>query len=221
MTAMTKETETKTKKPIWYPMIAGALFGFTSVYIGKDLISGGANGESLFDQINVSQIAALFVAFVLFVCAAMVAIGFASPKAGIAMKMIEDRDQWEDERTMMWLSVVGCASYAAVMVMLALAEPFGLVQSLPALIAIGILAVIFCYTGWRLLREYDELWQGVNSETCTYGMYLTLFIGGTWSVLAQLKFIPALSPLDWITLLTAACLIGAILSSQRRGMLDD
>ncbi len=122
MNTMTKDPDNKASKATtWYPIIAGALFGFTAVYIGKDIVSGGANGQSLFDVISVSQVAALFVAFLVLFCALLVAIGFSVPRR-IAMKMFEDREQWEEERTMMWLSTVGCTAYGAVMVMLALAE---------------------------------------------------------------------------------------------------
>ena len=40
-------------------------------------------------------------------------------------------------------------------------------------------------------------------------------------MLAHLECAPALAPLDWITLMTAACVAGAIIATQIRGMLDD
>lgn len=222
MTAMTKETQPKNSKSIsWYPIIAGALFGFSAVYVGEDLITGGANGKSLLDLINVSQLAALAVASLLLICLVIVAIGFAFPKTGIAMKLFEDIEEWQEERTKMWNSVVGGGAWAIMMVVLAFTEELNLVGSVPALVVMGLAACVVGYTSWRILGEYDELGHGVNSETYTYAMYLTLTVGGAWSVAAQLQFLPALGPLDWITLLTLAICAGAIWAAQKRGLLDD
>lgn len=222
MNTMTKETDPKDKKPRnWYPIIAGALFGFTAVYVGEDLITGGANGKSLLDVVNVSQIAALAVAGLILICLVFVAIGFAFPKAGIAMKLFEDTAEWREERTKMWNSVVGGGAWVIMMIVLAFAEQLGLLGNVAALVAMGLAACVVGYTSWRILNEYDELGHGVNSETYTYAMYLTLTIGGAWSVAAQLEFVPALGPLDWITLLTLAIVVGAIWAAQRRGLLDD
>lgn len=221
MNAMAKDNDTKDEKPSrWYVLLACGLIGAAGGYIGTDLITGGANGQPLID-IGLSEGIALFLGGILLVCLVIVGIGFGIPKAGMAMSMFEDREQWEDERTMMLLSGLGGGAYAAVLIMLALAEPFQLYGSIPALAVIGALLIVFVYTGWRLLHEYDELWQGVNSETCTFGLYVTMGVGGIWSILAHLGFVGALSPLDWISLMTASCIAGSIISAQRRGMLED
>lgn len=219
MTAMTNPEEPKKKRSYWYSLAAWALSGAVAGYIGADLITGGANGEMI--DINVSQVAAITVGAILVFCTAIVAVGFGFPKAGIAMKMVEDIEQWEDERSIMWLSALGAGAWGGAMIALALVEPLGLTRSPVMLAVMGVLMVGFVYSCWRLLREYDELWQGINAETCTYGMYLTLLIGGAWSVVAHLGFISPLAALDWITLLTATCILGAILATRKRGMLED
>lgn len=219
---MTEDTDKKSSKSsIWYQLIAGALFGFTAVYVGEDLITGGANGVSLFDVVSISQIAATGVAGLLLICLVIVAVGFGIPKAGIAMKMFEDLDEWQEERTKMWNSVAGGGTWAIMMIALAFAEELNLQGSVPALLVMGLLAGLVVFTSWRILAEYDELGHGLNSETYTVAMYITLAAGGAWSVAAQMAFVPALGPLDWITLLTAAIIVGAIWAAQRRGLLDD
>lgn len=102
-------------------MAAGALMGFCAMSIGKDLITGGANGQPV--SVDLSTWAAILVAGLLLMCLAIVAIGFVFPRAGIPMKMVEDREQWEDERSMMVLSCVGGGAYAAALLLIALAKP--------------------------------------------------------------------------------------------------
>lgn len=221
MNTMSKQdTPDKEKRSSWYWIAACALCGATAGYVGSDLFTGGANGEPLLD-VTLSQVAALSVSFILVLCFIIVAIGFASPRLGMAMKMFEDIEQWEDERVMMWLSAIGGLAYTLALILLALAEPLGMAGSVPLLVVLGVLAVIFTYTAFRLLREYDELWHGVNSETCVHAFYLTLVVGGVWSALAHLEFVSPLAPLDWITLMTVASLVGAVISTQKRGMLED
>ena len=221
MNVMAKQTDTDGKKSNrWYVLAACALSGAVAGYVTTDLLTGGANGEPLL-ALTWSQGAALLVAGIILFSLAIVAIGFGIPRAGIAMKMFEDVEEWRDERTMMWLSCLGGGAWALAMILLAFAEPLGMIGSAPALAGMGALVIGATYFSWRLLREYDELWLGINAETCTYGMYLTFLIGGVWSIAAHLGFIPALAPLDWITLLTTTCIAGAIWATRNRGMLED
>jgi hypothetical protein len=220
MTTMIQPNDTKDKKSSrWYVIAACALMGAVIGYVGSDLITGGANDEKL--DISLSVIVAVGTGMVLMVCVMIVGLGFGFQRIGLTMKMFEDPEQWEDERSMMLLSAIGGGAYALALILLALAEPIGLIGSFSLLAALGVLAAIFTYASVRLLREYDELWLGVNSETSLIAFYITLAIGGVWSTLAHLKFAPALAPLDWITLMTVACIIGALIATQRRGMLED
>jgi len=209
----------KPKKNLWLQAGIGAIAGFSITYFGFQFGSAlGADGEPLI-VIGPSEIAAIVVGAILLMCAVIVAIGTVVPAWGIKMEMFEDVEQWEDERRLMWFSVLGCLAYGMVMVILALVEPLGLSGSVPVLASIGALIVLLIYTSWRLVKHYDELWMGVNRDTCVTAMYLLLATGGTWSVLAHMDFIPALSALDWITLLGATSLIGAVWATYRRGML--
>ena len=208
----------KPKRKVWVSAAVGGIAGFTLTYIGFQLGSAGSQGEPLI-AIGISEIAAIALGASLLMCAAIVALGTVWPRVGIAMTMFEDIEQWEDERPVMGLSVVGCFAYGLAMILLALVEPLGWNESIPVMVAIAALALVFVFTAWRLLKHYDELWTGVNSETCVTAMYLTFAIGGGWSVLAHLGFIPALAALDWITLLGATSLVGAMHSTYRRGMI--
>lgn len=220
MNAMTKLNETKDKKRSHWVVIAACAIGGGAIgYAGARLLRLAGDGEP--SVIDLSTFAAVLVGVMLIMCMAIVGICYSFPKVGIAMKMIEDIEQWEDERTMHGLSCLGGFAYGLALIMLALAEPMGMVGNAWLLAALGGLAVLITYTSVRLLREYDELWQGVNSESSVIAFYMTLIVGGVWSVLAHLNFIPALAPLDWITLMTAACVVGAVVAAQKRGMLED
>ena len=218
MTDMSKEEQPKQSKTYW--LIAYALIGAVAGYIGADLASGGANGEALVD-LTLSQIAALAVGAILVICGVIVGLGAASPRLGKSMGMVEDHEQWEDEKNLMRLSAVGSGAFGLLMVLLALVEPLGLAADAVLLGAIVALVGLVFYTCWRVLHEYDELWHDVNAETCVIAVYLMFAIGGAWSIAAHLGFVGAPAPLDLITLLTAASLVGAVRAVQKRGMLED
>ena len=217
---MAEQDDRRETKPIkWYFFLAMGLSGALAGYVTTKLMTGGTDGEPL--DVSLSVIAALLVGFILLICLVIVAVGFLFPRAGLAMKMYEDLEQWEDERTMMGLSGLGGGAYALALILLALVEPLGLEGDNRVLAAFGVLVAIFLFSCVRVLREYDELWLGINAESCVVAFYLTMGVGGLWSALAHLEMIPALAPLDWITLLTATSLIGSIWSTWRRGMLKD
>jgi hypothetical protein len=44
-------------------------------------------------------------------------------------------------------------------------------------------------------------------------------VGGPWAAAAHLGFVPAPEPLDWVTGIAAALLLGAVIAVGRRGML--
>ncbi|MHA7819198.1 MAG: hypothetical protein ACX930_06090 [Erythrobacter sp.] len=215
---MTKQERSKHSKTYW--TIALVLMGAVGGYVGADLATGGANGEPLID-LSLSSLAALTLGVILIFAAILVGVGAASPRLGISMIMFEDREQWEDEKLLMWLSAIGSGAYGLIVAILALVEPLDLAVGVPLLAGLSILLGALFYTCWRILREYDELWHEINAEMCVVGFYLTFLVGGIWSIGAHLGFIPALAPLDWITLLTAASLTGAIVATKRRGMLEE
>ncbi len=226
MTTMSKleapnQTPRKSRRNPLISAAIGAVGAFVLVYLGLQTGSSVRASGAFLNPIGISEIAAALVGAMLLMCAVIVAIGASSPSLGVKMDMFEDADEWEDERKTMWLSVVGCLSYGLAMVLLALVGPLDLAGNVPLLAVIAALAVIFGYTCWKLVKRYDELWVGVNSETCTIAMYLTLLTGGSWSIIAHLGFAPQLGALDWITLLGATSIVGAIVSTYRRGMLAD
>lgn len=211
------------RKPRKNPLISaavGAVVGFVLVYLGLQVGSSARANNAFLNPVGISELAAALVGALLLMCALVVAIGASSPKIGVKMDMFEDADEWEDERQSMWLSVVGCLAYGLAMILLALVGPMDLSGSVPLLATISALAAVFAYTCWKLVKRYDELWVGVNSETCTIAMYLTFLTGGSWSIIAHLGFTPPLGALDWITLLGATSIVGAIFTTWRRGMLN-
>ena len=197
---------------------AGALTGAVAGYTGAHFVIGDGDSGGL--GLDGSEIAALFVGGILLLMMAIVAIGYAIPSLGIAMKMYEDAEQRADEREMMTLSVIGGGAYALALALLALARPLEMTGSVPFLGAIIGLSVVFVFSSWRLLKVFDELWMGVNAESCTFALYGLVLVGGSWSALAHLQFVAGPTPLDWLTMLTIASYAGAIYSSWRRGMLD-
>jgi hypothetical protein len=224
MTTMTRAQEpetdlaTRRKKARWTVMPAFAALGAVVGYFGASLFKGGEN--AVLAAITWSQGTALALGALLLMCVVVIALGYAFPALGLRMAMFEDREEWQEQRAMMVLSGIGCATWAILLVGMALAEPFGWTGSAAMLAVLCALALAMVAASWRLLWVYDELWQGVNNETCTFAFYLTFLVGGAWSVAAHMRFAPAPSPLDWISILTAASIVGAVIATQRRGMLN-
>ena len=170
---------------------------------------------------DLSVVAALGVSALYVVMAVLVAVGTISPRAGMAMEMFQDEDQWRDERELMWPSVWGTLPFALIPAVMVLAEPLGVIATVPALAIVALLVILTAWASLVSWRAMDELWRDVTRASAIWCCYLLFVVGGGWGVLAHFGLLAAPSPLDWLTLLYATALIAAVIAVYRRGMLDE
>ncbi len=141
------------------------------------------------------------------------------PAYGIRVKIFADRQEWEDQRRLFQLSALGCFAWGAMLIVLAMTKPLGLVASLELLALLGVLAALLAYSCWKLMHEFDEFWHDLSRAMCTWAFFGAFVVGGGWSALAHLGFLPALTPLDWVSFLTVLSLVGSAIANGQRGLL--
>ena len=179
------------------------------------------NGVAIEAVPSVSSVVAAVIGGLLVLISLVIAVGCFFPGYGIKSNIFADRQDWEDQRGLHLMSSLGCLGWGALMVTLALVEPLELSVG-PALISVlAVSAAMLAYSCWRLLREFDELWHDLNQAMCTWAFYGALVIGGGWSALAHLSLVPALAPLDWVSLLTLLSLTGSIIANGQRGIFEE
>lgn len=214
-----EDAEMEPKKSGWKTMLIWFLVAMPVGYLFGDYLAS-SDAEWL-EALSLSIVAALAAAFILLFCAALVGLGALSAKLAMALKMAEDREQWEDERAMLATNAVGCFVLGVLLGGLALVEPMGWAGNTTALVAVVVTTLVLVLASWRAMAEYDELWREVINEAGTWGFYGVFAIGGGWSMVAQLGFAPPLAPLDWITLMTVVSLVASIVATGRRGMIEN
>lgn len=199
--------------------VVGVSTSLAKNFLGWDIVE--MIGQMFPDHaLDRSGVVATTIGGLLVFIALMVAAGATSSSIGKKMQMFADIEDWQDQRKLYWLSAIGCFAWGALLIVLAYGSAAGLPVSAGVLATIVVLFAVLILSCWMLLREFDELWHDINRTSCTWAFYGAFVIGGGWSALAILGFAQALSPLDWISLLTLLSLAGSILGNAKRGTLD-
>lgn len=208
------------KMPLLVGFIVGVSFSLIRRAMGWD-VGQWIEGLSLTGLFEPSIITALTVGGLMVFISLFVGAGAFFPNYGIRAKMFADREDWEDQRNLFRTSAIGCFGWGGLMILLALVEPLSLSLT-PLLSVLLLLCLAFLgYSCWMMLRGFDELWDDVHRLMCVWAFYGVFVVGGIWSVLAHLNLIPALTPLDWISLLTISSLVGSVIANGQRGLLQD
>lgn len=143
--------------------------------------------------------------------------GLLVPRWGISMFEMEDRAEWEAERSLYGYSVIDTIAWGGALLCLAFAEMLGGTLALAlfvALMAIGLAAF------YRQCRVMDELFWDMSKDASAIAYYLILISIGGWAVLAHLGLIGPPAMLDIVTLFWALMLVASVLATAKRGMLD-
>ena len=170
-------------------------------------------------MLNTSSGVALVIGGLLFFASFYVWACTLFPAYGIRVKIFADRQDWEDQRQLFQLSALGCFAWGAMLIILAMAKPLGLVASQELLAVLGVFAAIVAYSSWKLMPKFDEFWHDLSRAMCTWAFFGAFVAGGGWSALAHLGLLPALTPLDWITFLTVLSLVGSTIANGQRSLL--
>ncbi|MEL6529752.1 MAG: hypothetical protein AAGK01_03965 [Pseudomonadota bacterium] len=213
-------TETKSKSEVSFmrklviPMIAGGLAGF-AVSFGIIFYMDGAFGSDA----SISREIAAIVGGLYLVIAIGVGVGAASPALGEKYLNTDDAEEILEMRTVLMNSAAAMTLWGVALIVLALAAPAGPIPVMMALVSAIVLFVAGSWLAWRSHKASDELFAAVNIEASMWAYVGTVLIGGSWMVGAHLQLVPALAPIDWLTLFYVVALAASFIASGRRGML--
>lgn len=117
-------------------------------------------------------------------------------------------------------SLIVIAAMGLTLVLLVLAGPGGALSPTITLVAVLVLlgiVTVLTFAMWPLL---DELTRTMSRETGNAAFYLIVVIGGGWAILAHLDFVPAPTPLGWLTMFTLIMFAASFIAVGRRGLLQ-
>ncbi len=202
------------QKKLITSLAVGALGGFVVAFGLTKTIQTGALGD-----LDLSRSIAAMVGAVYVLCGGFVGFGVLNPKLGAKFLNVEDAEELEEQYAMLRNSSLGIIAYGLSLILLAIAAPIGPVPEVVVGGGILVLMVVATLTSLSTLKAMDELNASLTRDTSVYSFYLVLCLGGGWSILAHLGFVPPLAPLDWLTLFAAVMLAAAFWASGRRGLL--
>lgn len=214
MTEAKQENQIPFMRKLVIPMIAGGLTGFISSFAITYNMDGWF-GETA----SLSRQIAAVVGGLYMVIAIGVGVGAASPALGEKYLNTEDAEEILEMRNVLLNSGAGMALWGAGLILLAFAAPDGPIPSMIALLVAVAMFAVGSWLGWRSHKASDELFVAVNMEATVWAYIGTVIIGGGCMVGAHLGLMPALAPLDWLTLIYVVGLASSFISTGRRGML--
>jgi uncharacterized membrane protein YidH (DUF202 family) len=177
-------------------------------------------GGSALKALNLSATIALWVGLVLFFLAAVGLLHVLAARARPRLLTSEQSEAILERVRALTYSYTAMVAMGLTLVVLSLAGPHGPLSPPAALAAVLVLIVIRATLSFATRPLLDELSKTVAREAGSGAFYLVLIIGGGWSILAHLGFVPALAPLDWLTLLTVAVFVASFIAAGRRGLLN-
>lgn len=201
------------RKTVFALAIGGAA-GFLGALGMMSLADSGTIGT-----LDASAEIASLVGLVYLLTAVAILVGLAAPKAGATFLNVEDADEIREQKAMLGYSATGMGAAGLALVVVALSGPDSLIDPAAALIVYAVLTVIALVVSLKSRRHQDELMRALGQECAGLGFYLLVFIGGTWALLAQLGYVAAPAPLDWLTMMWGLLLLAAFIVVGRRGMM--
>jgi hypothetical protein len=202
-------------KKIAVMFLAGGVAGYAAGYLLADQIDAVVEGPNAG-----SRLAALAVAVIYGITALMVLGGLINPRIGARFLNVEDAEELIEQRRLLTASATAMLATAAILALLALAAPAGPLA--PGLVG-GVCAVLLAVAATAAVRQHrhsDELMREVVRDASVWSLGLIEGAAAVWAGGAHLGFFPGPSPLDILTAIVAATLIGALIAAGRRGLLN-
>ena len=194
--------------------LLGALLGAGFSVGVNEMVDSGVLGT-----FSAAQEAAAFVAMLYGVIGLLVGFGTALPRAGATMLNVEDEEELREQRRMLAWSAGSMVLMGALLALLALAGPGGMVPPGPALAFYAAGWLVLAGASVVVLRNMDELMRALTRETGELAYYLVLTVCGGWAVLAWLGYVPAMGMLPFITMNHGLLLLASFIAAARRGMI--
>ena len=194
---------------------ATGLSVFALVMLGLHKLAGAQALKAL----SLSATIALWVGLVLFFFAIVGLLHVAAAHTRIHLLTEDQHEAILDRVRALSYGLFAAAAIGLTLVVMSLAGPGGPLPPMTALFMVGVLIVVRATLGLAMRPLLDELSRALGRETGSSAFYLITIIGGGWSILAQLGFVPAPAPLDWLTLLTVTMFAASFIAAGRHGLL--
>jgi hypothetical protein len=202
-------------RQFWQRVALWAVIGAAFGIFAADRIEGLAS------HFTVSQGIAMAIAWVYALPGLFILVASLSPRLGISMKVFADHEAWEDERAIYANSGIGSLLISLILLALLAVEPLGvLTAGAGTVLVVALLAVSSWFT-WRTWTGMDELWRRVTSEATVWSYYLIFVPGAAWSGAAHLGLVQPMGALDWLSLFLGATMVGSVIATARRGLIED
>ena len=189
---------------------------FALVMWGLHAFVGGAALKTS----SVSATIALCVGLVLFLLSSVGLLHVAAAHTRLHLLTEEQHEAILDRVRALSYGLLAVAAMGLTLVVMSLAAPAGPLSPTIALVLVVVLVAIRATLSLATRPLLDELSRTITRETGCGAFYLIVIIGGGWSILAQLGFVHALSPLDWLTLFTVTMFAASFIAAGRRGLLN-
>jgi hypothetical protein len=171
------------------------------------------------DALGPSVAVPLVLGMVLVAVAAMGLLFTAAAWARLGVVPSEQAEMLLEQGRVLPYSYIVIAAMGLLLVLLSLAGPGGMLSPGVALAGVAILVGLQAALSLAIWPRLDELSQTLSRETGNAAFYLIVVVGGGWASLAQLDFVLAPAPLDWVTMLTVLMLAASVIAAARRGLL--
>jgi hypothetical protein len=219
MTIEQKPVEDPKKKnltKIALQMIVGGAFGFFAM-LALDRLVGL---DRLFDVMSGAAIMA-FVMAVIFGLIAVIVLAMSSNRTLFMLNQSNqnaEASEYDDMKPLLFWSAICILFYAAILAILALANPAAQGPQLLSFWSIVALMIGQTAISWHLWNRYDELYRDVTKESCAVAFAIIEFGLFIWAAAAICGLGVTFDPLAVIVAMTGVYWTVAIWFTVRRGM---
>lgn len=206
----------KNTSKIALQMIVGGAFGFFAMLIIDRLVGI----DRLFETMSGASIIALVMA-VIFGLIAVIVLAMSSNRTLFMFNQSNqnaEASEFDDMKPLLFWSAICIIFYAAILGILALANP-----SVPGPRLLEFWTIVALMVGqtaisWHLWNRYDELYRDVTKESCAVSFALIEFGLFIWAAAAICGLGVSFDPLAVIVAMTGIYWTTAIWFTVRRGM---
>lgn len=153
-----------------------------------------------------------------------ISFGLTAAAMRASAHFIYDTDESDELRRQGRALLLGAGALVAAgssLILLSLAGPGRLVPPTGGLVAVMLLTVLATVLVAIRLRLLDELDRAVARESGYIAFVWFSMVGGNWAILTHLGFVPAPTPLNWLTMIYGFSFVAGIIALAHRGGFDN
>lgn len=153
-----------------------------------------------------------------------ISLGLTAAALRGSARFIPDTEEREELRRQGRVLLLGAAALVAAgssLIVLSYAGPGRLVPPTGGLVVVILMSILATVLVNMRLRLLDELNRAVALESGYLAFGWFSLVGGTWATLTHLGFVPAPTPLNWLTMIYGFSFVAGIIALAHRGGFDN